>query len=79
MDKEIIESKLLIEKIDKMLKDEENKINLADLKIRADSAGTYFTSTYLISLRDDYNINEGRRQMLALIKSEIMQIVEGDK
>ncbi|MBO6233238.1 MAG: hypothetical protein J6N78_04185 [Clostridia bacterium] len=79
MNKEIIESELLIKKIDEMLKEEEDKINLQDLKIKADALGTHFTNMQIILLRDDYNINEGRREMLNLIKGKIMQIVEGDK
>lgn len=74
-----IESELLIKKIDEMLNEEEDKIKLQDLKIRADALGAHFTDTYIISLRDDYNINKGREQMLDLIKGKIMQIVEGDK
>lgn len=78
-EKEIIESKLLIKKIYEILKEEEDKINLQNLKIRADALGTYFTDTYIISLRDDYNINKGKREMLDLIKDKIIQIAEGDK
>jgi rRNA maturation endonuclease Nob1 len=72
-------NKYVIKKIDEMFKEEEDKINLQDLKIKADVLGTHFTNMYIISLRDDYNINEGKRQMLELIKSKIIQIVEGDK
>ncbi len=79
MKKEIIENKLLIEKIDKMLKEEEDKIDLQYLKIRADALGAHFADNYIISLRDDYNINKGERQMLDLIKGKMVQIVEGDK
>lgn len=79
MNKEIIESELLIKKIDEMLKEEEDKINLEDLKINSSALGTHFANNYIIVLRDEYNVNDGKRQMLNLIRSKIIQIVEGDK
>lgn len=78
MSKELIESKLLLNKIDEILNEEEDKINTENLKIRANALGAYFTSDYIITLRDKANINEGRRDMLNIIKEKIMQIVEGD-
>lgn len=62
------------EEIDKILNELEEEIDMTDLKIRADACGTHFSNQYIITLRDDYNDNEGRRAMLNKIRNKIHQL-----
>ena len=62
------------EEIDKILNELEEEIDMTDLKIRANAYGTHFSNQYIITLRDDYNDNEGRRDMLNKIRNKIHQL-----
>ena len=69
-----MEKEELLNKINKILDDLKKEIDFKYLKIREESNETHFTNQYIITLRDDYFENEGRRDMLNIIKNKIYEL-----